>query len=434
MSRVESAQVMSASGTGAHMNTQKVRPSAAAGIGGARWSPVLPGVTIGAFLLWIGFWLPASIFAGSRHQWEWFGLIARQLAIQLTEAGWSIVGLGVALLSGAVAIIAFVGAREATGASELKRGKFMELADYLLLGAVTTGTIAFASISLVILNSDRADPGSKVRTIPSGAALQRIEDAYGQSTMAIVMSLIALGLIVGCRTADKAIKAWSRSDREDLAREQNKLSLLMAERQTQQRIVRARIKRYADPPRSDKITVLLAIARMAGVVLVSALSFAVADWGLARLEGFSVDFLGASVGGVFTAIHFAAFVPTYVAYRKVVWLRCSGANGRNRDASEAREWRHGLRMRAIGVCASSMTMPALLLWIAFAQDPRGVPAFVMLALMVTLLFVAPTVLLVMWKGRYSCEDLALRSAARYLAILTREDERRFAELGQDREA
>lgn len=385
---------------------------------GAPASAWLAGIVIGVALVAGSIWIPQTDLKDGEESWFWFKRTVEQVAANLVVDGWPMIAASLGALALVVTIVAFVGSSQWTVTSDTKRQTLADAAWSLTLLASAIATVVSSSVVLVAVPLVRW-ARSAVDVGSDGHALQLARDALGGQARLLLLGMVGLGVLLCCRYADRALRAWIRVDQDDAVQHRNTLSERMRVREE---LRATALRRRGAEWESTRRVKVVATMSTAGVALALSLAGSIINVGVRMVAGRPFDFFGLTAGlSVFALVHTLIVGTAVFAWRKSQWTTSPDMQGALKpwQRTWARRWT---------VFAAASVVPALVLIGLINLDGswswvRGTAMAVVIAVFGGILWV-----LAGYRGRYSWDDVAARVAIAELTSGVDADRARIVEL------
>ncbi|KQR49180.1 hypothetical protein ASF87_10335 [Microbacterium sp. Leaf161] len=373
---------------------------------------------VGIVLLGGSIWIPQSDREAGEDSWFWFKRTVEQVAANLAVDGWPMIAASMGALALVVTIVAFVGSSKWTVTSESKRHTLAEAAWALTL--LASGIATWVSSAVFLM----AVPLSQLSKAASGAGMDgesfgSFRDALSSQSRLLVLGMVGLGVLMSCRYADRALRAWIRVDDDDAVQELSALEQRLSERVSLRQVA---CRRRGEEWVSTRRTQMLATALTVGAAFAFAGAGALVNTGVRLIAGRPVNFLGQVVGLASFLLVYTVIVGTAVyAWRKSLWTASS-------DGQRSAKFWQRTRTRLWVVFVAAGVIPALVLWAFFSLDGPWGWGRAASAVIVMAAFAGVAVVLARYRGAYSWDDVAVRVAIEELTSGIDADRKRIADL------
>lgn len=390
-----------------------------------------PGIVAGALVTLAAYWIPASPASGSTDAGPWFLLTLLQFATTITETGWSVLGLAAALLAAVVALVAFVGTRDATFQARSKRDATRDVAGWLILVATALASAGVLAFLLVPVFSIVFVGSIAVETLDAETSDQ-VQRAMAQQINGVLIGFTSLGLIGAARLLDKAVYVWDVSDEDELAAER----ILVEKRiETRESSLTDAQTETIDSPRPRGAAVGMTAAWTTGAAVLATTVFIVAramadtlTWDAALLS----FFFGCLVVGALQSLIVAATTWDWRAARwsgPSVALVTDASTGTSAPTKLDSRWKRKQVGQLIWLIATACVIPAAILAGALASEiapwsramwTMSIVAFIVLA--------ATPLWIVLARGHRSWDQAVRASTIRAMTKLIETDRARLDDL------
>ncbi|MDQ0646956.1 MFS family permease [Microbacterium natoriense] len=393
----------------------------------SRW---VAGIVFGAVIVLAAVAVPLSGHLEGPDAGKWVALSVEQFGTQIDLAGWPAIGFSAALLGMVVAILAFVGMRDAAFASRRRRELVIDAAGFLIVLATAVSLITAAAILLSVIPStmlrslsgvDGAAQGafdSTMLTAEAGAAM-RLQS--GQ----ILIGFIAVGLLGASRRLDATLRTWETNDEEQVHAER-----ALFEQRISDRTVRlAKIVDEAGKIRHSPVprwsTIVSASMFAAGLTFIAAALTTLLLVGWRIINGGDAS----GWGGLAIGCAVAGAVHTYFVSLAYLGLRSTMVGGPERDGISARRWRANQTGMTVLALMATLFVPGTLGVLLLAgPQPYSVIGVMVIEIV---LFAIPSAVLGLRTGKWSWHEVALVNMIRSLQSSIHDDTEQLRALLDD---
>jgi len=385
------------------------------------------GVIAGVIAGFAAFTLPLSGRLEGPGSGRWVALGVAQIGAQLDLVGWSMLGLVAALLGMVVAIVAFVGMREAPAGSHRRRALLIDASGYAVVMATALSALACSAILLSVFPSTflhaLSRSGMEAGSAFDDTLIDDATDAAVRLQMShVLIGFVALGLLGLCRHLDAAVQAWSSDEADQIAAERAVFFARIRRRSRRLKgllLAAARIRPGGSPRWNVK---LVASVIAAGTAITASGVFTVVISAVRYAEGGEPD-----VWQLFALLSGAALFHALITSSAYLGLRVTLNGGPEAsDVSEGR-WRAARVFRCAVALGATLVLPSLFC-VALLADAPTLQSVGRVAAMIVMLFILPSVLTWFPMRRYSWNEVAVRDLIRSLSASIRDDEENLARL------